>query len=117
MAHVRHVGVRAGGCAVASAIPAARWPGGYGVGLTSDKDRLTSQSTRRPVTTAHTAHANAPSYVMWATGSNSLRARGVSWYVADAGSAGCRESYGGRVKSYCLIVLLSLGSGAAYLAD
>ena len=32
-------------------------------------------------------------------------ARGVSWYVADAGSAGCRESYGGRVKSYCLIVL------------
>ena len=53
-----------GGCAVASAIPAARWPGGYGVGLTSDKDRLTSQSTRRPVTTAHTARVNAPSYVM-----------------------------------------------------
>jgi hypothetical protein len=29
---------------------------------------------------------------------------GLSWYVADAGSAGCRESYGGRVKSYCLVL-------------
>ena len=36
-----------------------------------------------------------------------LRARGESWYVADAGSAGCRESYGCRFISYCLIVLLS----------
>jgi hypothetical protein len=34
VAHVRHVGVRAGGRAVASAIPAARWPGGYGEGAT-----------------------------------------------------------------------------------
>ena len=39
------------------------------------------------------------------TGSNSLRARGVSWYVADAGSAGCRESYRGVGSN--LVVLLS----------
>jgi hypothetical protein len=42
------------------------------------------------------------------SGSNSLRARGGSWYATDAGPAGCRESYGGRHVSYCLIVLLPL---------
>ena len=85
-------------CAVAWRV----WCGG-------DKDRLTSQSTRRPVTTAHTARVNSPSYVMWAS-----PAEPVLWSSPEATAA--QNPTASRVSIAVLVHLTMSHLHAAQLA-
>ena len=92
-------------CDPGGAVARRVWCGAY----ISDKDRLTSQSTRHPVTTAHTARVNSPSYVMWTSPTEP-----VLW--SSPGATSVQNSAASRVSAVVLVRLTMAHLHAAQLA-